>query len=171
MKIGQPISSIDTWCPLNTSSDPSNPLFYDSHLANYTTGSIDLAVSHSKASGSPFAIYAGFARPHVPHRVPLELFEHYFSTLSLTTHAQPPTNFPPIAYHRQGLYNYSTYDDPVGSWFVPNFTSTITPEQQRTARAAYYASVTWMDMQVGRILDSMDQNSLWDNTVVVFHGE
>jgi|TARA_B110000977_G_C10744686_1_gene364361 iduronate 2-sulfatase len=41
----------------------------------------------------------------------------------------------------------------------------------RTARHAYYASVTWMDHQVGRILDELEALGLAENTLVVLHGD
>ena len=44
----------------------------------------------------------------------------------------------------------------------------MTEVQQREAIAAYRASVSFMDEQVGRLLDAMDRLDLWDNTVVVF---
>jgi arylsulfatase A-like enzyme len=44
----------------------------------------------------------------------------------------------------------------------------MTERQAREAIAAYYASVTYMDEQVGRLLDTLDRLQLNDNTVVVF---
>lgn len=38
-------------------------------------------------------------------------------------------------------------------------------------RLAYYAAVSWMDHQVGRLLDELESLALADDTVVVFHAE
>ena len=38
-------------------------------------------------------------------------------------------------------------------------------------RLAYYASVSWMDHQVGKLLDELTSLGLSDNTVVAFHAD
>src|SRR5205807_5122715 len=45
------------------------------------------------------------------------------------------------------------------------------PDAMRRGRAAYYASLTFMDAQVGVLLDAVDRLNLWDTTVVVFHSD
>jgi arylsulfatase A-like enzyme len=42
---------------------------------------------------------------------------------------------------------------------------------QREARQAYFASITFMDQQVGKLLDAIDRLKLRDKTVVVFHSD
>jgi iduronate 2-sulfatase len=44
-------------------------------------------------------------------------------------------------------------------------------ESAMSNRLAYYASVSWMDHQVGKLLDELDSLGLADNTVVAFHAE
>lgn len=168
---GGQVSGIDTWCPIDTSAEPTNDRFYDATLANYTVNTLRLAAERFKAGRGPFAVYAGFARPHVPHRVPKSLFEHYYSTAPLANRTTIPEGLPELAYHRQGLYRYGSYDDPVDGWFLPNFTHVLPEEDQRIARAAYMASVTWMDMQVGRLLDELKEAGVANDTVIVFHGD
>ena len=47
----------------------------------------------------------------------------------------------------------------------------MTPTQQRIALRGYYASVSYMDRQFGRVLHALDRLKLTDNTVVVFFGD
>ncbi len=68
--------------------------------------------------------------------------------------------------------------EPVGERDIPPIAFTKTGEaermsdqQKRETIAAYYACITFMDAQVGVILDEMDRRKLWDNTVVVFMGD
>jgi iduronate 2-sulfatase len=56
---------------------------------------------------------------------------------------------------------------PVALTSVPTDAS-MSDNDKRQAIAAYYASISFMDAQVGKVLDAMDRLKLWDNTVVVF---
>src|SRR5206468_600619 len=47
----------------------------------------------------------------------------------------------------------------------------MTEKQKKQARAAYYACVSFMDAQVGVLLEALDRLKLWDNTVVVFFSD
>src|SRR5581483_5011932 len=44
----------------------------------------------------------------------------------------------------------------------------MTDQQRREARQAYHAATTFMDAQVGRVLDALDRLGLAKNTIVVF---
>lgn len=100
----------------------------------------------------PFFIAAGFYRPHVPDVAP----KAYFDLYPLDKIRLEPT--PPE-------------QDPVR----PLVTSNIWPAnlgapeaERRKMMQAYYASTTFMDAQVGQILDALERLGLKDNTVVVF---
>jgi arylsulfatase A-like enzyme len=47
----------------------------------------------------------------------------------------------------------------------------MSEELQREARRAYHASTTFLDTQVGRVLDALDRLGLAESTVVVFHSD
>ena len=47
----------------------------------------------------------------------------------------------------------------------------FSPEEWQELHAAYYASVSFLDAQVGVILDAVDRLKLWENTVVVFFSD
>lgn len=52
-----------------------------------------------------------------------------------------------------------------------NVTHPLPAPVSRAARHAYYASVSWLDFQVGRILDEVEALGMRENTVVVLHGD
>ncbi len=103
----------------------------------------------------PFFLAAGFRKPHMPLNVPKKYFDLY--PLDKITYPQEPSAhiaaLPPLA-----RKNATTIAD------MPDM-------QRREAIQAYYAAISFMDAQVGVLLDQMDKAKLWDNTVVVFFGD
>lgn len=105
--------------------------------------------------GKPFFVAAGFRRPHTPYIAPKKYFDLY-PPEKLTPRPEPPEhvkNIPPIAL---------TYN--LGSERLPE-------PRRRPVMSAYYASVSFMDAQVGVLLDTLDRLKLRDRTVVVFLGD
>jgi iduronate 2-sulfatase len=112
-------------------------------------------LEQSTRDGRPFFIGAGFRRPHAPYAAPKMFFDMYPPEQT----ALPDTS--PEEYRRvlPAAVNHDPPDVPL-------------PEiEVRRYRAAYYASVTFMDSRLGVLLDAMDRLKLWDNTVVVFCGD
>lgn len=100
----------------------------------------------------PFFIAAGFYRPHCPYIAPRKYFDLY----PLEKIAVPKFTAEQIA----DLPQPALWTRPP-NWDVPE-------EGLRQSIQAYYASITFMDAQVGRILDALDRLKLRDNTIVVF---
>lgn len=100
----------------------------------------------------PFFLAVGFYRPHTPYVAPRKYFDLY------PLHAVAAPTDP----------NRDLADVPEAAiWTTPSNWG-LGWEQMREARRAYYASVTFMDAQVGRVLDALRRLGLEDNTIVVF---
>jgi iduronate 2-sulfatase len=100
----------------------------------------------------PFFIAAGFFRPHCPYVAPKKYFDLYpIEAIALPD--EPPEHF-------KNIPKAALWTDPL-YWGLD-------PQQRKQVIRAYYASISFMDAQVGKILDALDKNGLWDNTVVVF---
>jgi uncharacterized sulfatase len=100
----------------------------------------------------PFFIGAGFYRPHCPYIAPKKYFDLYPLNKVTLPRFTPDewTNLPPAAL-----------------WLRPaNFG--LTEEQLRAALRAYYASISFLDAQIGRLLGTLERLNLAGNTVVVF---
>jgi len=96
----------------------------------------------------PFFIAAGFYRPHVPDVATRKYFELY-PLENVLLPKEPPdhiTNIPPIALTTKPL-NYG-----------------LDEEKLRTFKRAYFASISFVDAQVGKVLDALDRLKLADNT-------
>lgn len=110
---------------------------------------------------------SGFARPHMPQRTPKRFYDLYENaTLPLATHKLPPDMMPGIAYFQFGFYNSSS-----GYVWPLNIARPVPDAAAREMRRSYYASVSWLDFCIGRVLDSLEVNKLKDSTTVVLHGD
>lgn len=100
----------------------------------------------------PFFIAAGFYRPHCPYIAPKKYFDLY-PVDKIVLPNEPPDHLksvPDAAITTKPLY-----------WGTSE-------QQRREVIQAYYASITFMDAQVGRVLDALERLKLADNTIVVF---
>jgi iduronate 2-sulfatase len=112
-------------------------------------------IEQSAKEDKPFFVAAGFRRPHSPYIAPEKYFALYEAG-TLVPRSGPPqhlTNIPDLALtYRLGAARFPEK--------LPGDTI-----------AAYYASISFMDAQVGVLLAALDRLQLWDNTVVVFHSD
>lgn len=103
--------------------------------------------------GAPFFLAVGFYKPHTPYVAPSKYFEKY------------PMD--EVKLPEEPLGNRDTKPKAaVASTAVPLFGVTV--DQARECKQAYYAAISFVDAQIGKVLAAMDQHKLWDNTVVVF---
>jgi iduronate 2-sulfatase len=110
----------------------------------------------------PFFLAVGFAKPHSPPTAPKKFFDLYDpAKLPLPPDFAPrpaaPPGFPEISIQRRNSDLFIGRD--------------ATPDEAREMMRAYYASVSFMDAQVGRVLDALDRLKLRDKTIVVFWGD
>jgi iduronate 2-sulfatase len=116
-----------------------------------------------KASGEPFFLCAGFARPHLPFSAPKLYFDmHNVGDFKRPDVREAPGGSPPYAL-RQKLGEVKNY-------FPFNERFDEDRFQQEVIRA-YYASTSYMSAQVGKILDAMEETGLNENTIVVLWGD
>jgi uncharacterized sulfatase len=103
----------------------------------------------------PFFLAVGFYRPHVPCVAPKKWFDLYpIDEIKLP-------NEPPNV--RDGVPAAAFTANP------PNYG--VSPDDLKTFMRAYYASTSFMDAQVGRVLRALDRLGLSKNTIVVLFGD
>ena len=116
----------------------------------------------------PFFLAAGFVRPHLPFVVPRKYWELYDrEKIPLAPNQHLPKDAPGFAMNT--MYELRDYMDYLGT---PNpRTGSLTEAQQRELKHGYYASVSLIDAQVGRLLDELVELGLADDTIVVLWGD
>lgn len=103
----------------------------------------------------PFFIAAGFYRPHVPCIAP----KKYFDLYPLEKIKLP--DYPPE--HMKDIPEAALWTKPLNHG--------VAPDDCRRFLRGYYACVSFVDAQVGRLLEAVERLGLADNTIVVFFGD
>ena len=113
------------------------------------TDAIDMMAKHKN---EPFFLAVGFFRPHCPYVAPKKYFNMY------------PLDKITLPEERADDWD----NKPIAAMFTNPLNFGLDKEKRREAIRAYYASISFMDAQAGRVLDALDSLKLTDNTIVVF---
>ncbi len=101
----------------------------------------------------PFFIAAGFYRPHLPFVAPKSYYELYpFEQIRVP----------------QGPFDYMKEVPKAAISVKPWPWMGVNEEQMRTVKQAYWASISFVDAQVGRVLEAVERLDLARNTIIVF---
>lgn len=114
---------------------------------------------------TPFFLAVGFHKPHIPFRIPQEYLSLYpIGEMTLSPDPDVPTLLPPVAYNPWA--DVRRRDD-VQKLNISFPYGPIPKDFQLRIRQHYYAAVSYVDAQVGRLLGALDGLGLADSTVVV----
>ena len=124
-----------------------------------TTRAIEMMEEHKD---QPFFMAFGLSKPHSPLAAPKKFFDLYEPEKiplppDFASTPAAPAGFPEISIARRNT-----------DLFIGREAS---PQQAREMIRAYYASTTFVDAQVGRVLDALDRLKLRDKTIIVFFGD
>lgn len=116
-----------------------------------------------KKNGKPFFLTMGVHKPHLPFNAPKKYWEMYDSTkIQLPKNYFQPETTPKNAYHNSGeLRNYHG---------VPK-KGEISDALARKLIHGYYASVSYVDAQIGKVLEELKSSGMDKNTIVVLIGD
>jgi iduronate 2-sulfatase len=111
----------------------------------------------------PFFLAVGFLKPHLPFCAPRKYWDLYRpEEFTLAALREPPEGAPDYAPQFGGeLRNYKQMPAK----------GPIDEDVQRTLIHGYYACVSYMDAQLGRVLEALDANGFADNTLIVLWGD
>jgi len=139
----------------------------DVHDTAYWEGKMAREAIHflneMKEKDRNFFLAVGFLKPHLPFSAPKKYWDmHDPAGFGNIENRDRPVNSPEIAFHNwQELRGYTDIPEE----------GPLTEEMEIQLRHAYYACVSYVDAQVGKLLDALDALGLRENTIVVFWGD
>jgi arylsulfatase A-like enzyme len=148
---GQP----DPWSP----SDPKFGGFWEGgrHWSEVIADDAEDFFKLATASEQPFFMYLAFNAPHDPRQSPQDFVDRY-----PLERIRVPENFLPEYPHAEGIgAGRGLRDEKLAPWPRTEYAVKVN-------RQEYYAIITHMDAQIGRILDALADSGRADNTVIIF---
>ncbi|MCG6155731.1 sulfatase [Rubinisphaera margarita] len=134
--------------------DVPDEAYFDGRIAQLAIETLN------EIKDEPFFLAVGFWKPHTPFNAPKKYWDLYDrEEIELANHPDPPQNVPDIALHNGREIRRAFRDRPDGR---------PTDEEARALRHGYYAATSFVDAQIGKVLDELERLGLNDNTVVVF---
>lgn len=142
--------------------------FYDRWVADRATEFIDSYVSTGKApngaapenEGAPFYLYCGFLSPHSPHMPPKEV-----------NGTVDPDKIPKLIRSREDVPEVERYRRA----FLYDHETLVNPEsadaRRMQWRKAYCEMIVEVDALVGRIVQSLKDNGVYENTTIIFSSD
>ena len=138
------------WCQWGAAegTDDDQP---DGQIAAATVAKIN------ELGDTPWFIGCGFMKPHDPFIAPKKYFDLYpLESLKIW---HDPVGMTPA---RKDAVGFGSYGEAFGKFKDEEWTELF---------RAYCAGTSFMDAQLGRVLNALDKNNLWDKTLVIFVGD
>ncbi len=135
--------------------------------AYYDGAQTDVAVeklAELSKRDEPFFFGVGYYRPHLPYNVPRRYWDMYDrDSIELAPNDYPPIDAPPMALNNmRELRGYTDFTDAAHPT-----AGTLNEDDARLLKHGYLASVTYLDTQIGKLLDQLDELGIRDNTIIV----
>lgn len=141
-------------------ADVADDAYPDGKLADVAVKTLE----NLKKDGGPFFLAVGFFKPHLPFNTPKKYWDlHDRAAFELPEGIREPVRLSPkIALH--------SHRELGGYKGVPK-DEDLDVEQSRQLRHGYYACVSYVDAQVGKVLGALKRLGLEQNTIVVIWGD
>ena len=140
--------------PLYECRDVPDEAYYDGRVANEAVRVM------REVCQQPFFLAVGFWKPHAPFNAPKKYWDLYDRAKLPPLNPARPTGAPDVA-----------FQDGRELRGAPPNQVTFTPEQVAEIRHGYFANISYLDAQLGKVLDELDRLKLTERTVIVFCGD
>ncbi|MFT5288109.1 MAG: iduronate 2-sulfatase [Planctomycetota bacterium] len=143
--------------PYFEAADVPDNAYQDGMVADKTIADL----KRLQEAGDPFFLACGFWRPHLPFNAPKKYWDLYErDEIVVASNQERPEDLPTQC---------------TGSGEIDRYALAGKRKQEqafhREARHAYYASVSYVDAQIGRVVDALDSLGLAENTIIVLWGD
>lgn len=112
---------------------------------------------------TPFFLSVGYWKPHLPFNAPAKYWDMYDPDhVPEPIYNEPVEGVAEFAYvnsHEARTYTDVPSEGPIPEW------------QKKELRHGYFAAITYLDAQIGKVLDELDRLGMADNTIVVFFSD
>ncbi|MCX6326942.1 MAG: sulfatase, partial [Bacteroidia bacterium] len=139
-------------------ADVADTAYPDGVIANTAIKYLE----ETKVGNKPFFIAVGFTKPHAPFVVPKRYWDIYKDTEFVISDRERPAGSPDLAFHN--------WEELRGFRDIPK-SGPLTPEKEQELWHGYYACISYMDAQVGRVMDMLDKLGLRENTIIILWGD
>lgn len=113
-----------------------------------------------KEKGQPFFLACGFWKPHLPFNAPKKYWDMYNREhIPFADNFYRPIGLPKQVRNSTEIYGYAKTTTPDDIYFV------------KEAKHGYYACMSYVDVQIGKVVDALDELGLGDNTIVILLGD
>lgn len=145
------------------SPDVGDNAYADGRVAEEAIKRLKSAQARREKNGTPFFITVGFARPHLPFSAPRKYWDMFDPVkLPMPQFESLPQGAPKVAGKRGGEINN----------YKPVPTDGEMPESlKRELIHGYYASVAYVDAQIGKVTNELMRLGMAENTIVVLWGD
>ena len=141
-------------------ADVPDDTYSDGKVASEAIRRLEAA---AKNPGEPVFLAVGFLKPHLPFCAPRKYWDLYKTDqFQLPAFRRAPEGAP--AYAPTAFGELRNYKDVPDKGEIPE-------DLQRKLIHGYHAAISYMDAQVGKVLDALDASPLKDNTVIVLWGD
>jgi len=132
--------------------DVPDEAYYDGRVAQLAVA----ALRERKVKGQPFFLAVGFWKPHSPFNAPKRYWDLYRrEEVPLPRNPDWPRDAPRVAWHNSRE-------------ILTEKGRQLSTDAVREIRHGYLANISYLDAQVGKVLDELERLKLADNTIVVF---
>ncbi len=145
--------------PPFASPDCADSALHDGELADLALG----ALRELKTQSQPFFLAVGFIRPHLPFIAPKKYWDLYDpAKIALAPNPFRAKDAP--EYSVVGIGEVRSYAGVPAGPVLPD-------DYARQLKHGYYAAISYVDAQIGRLLDELDRLGLRENTIIVLWGD